>query len=82
MALRSRFFEKLKFLSGLSRLLMVAGVGGIIATIITGRQIILTWSAVSVGLGLAVGFFREAFRSRVRLGDQPKNGEKGSENDL
>ncbi len=54
---------------------MVAGVIGIIATFIAGRQTIFTWSAVSVGLGLAMGFFREAFRPRVRLEDQPKNEE-------
>ncbi len=60
---------------------MVAAVIGIIATFITGKQSILAWSAVSAGLGLALGFFREAFRPRVGFENQSKQEEKRSEND-
>lgn len=49
----------------LSKLLIAAGVLGVVATFLIGQQIILTWSAVSIGVGLALGFFREAFRPRM-----------------
>jgi len=52
-------------LQPLSKLLIAAGVLGVVATFVVGQQIILTWSAVSIGVGLALGFFREAFRPRV-----------------
>lgn len=58
-------FEKLRMLHLISKLLIAAGVLGLIATFFIGQQIILTWSAVSIGLGLALGFFREAFRPRM-----------------
>ncbi len=61
----STFFEKLRILQPLSKAFMAVGVLGVVATFLTRQQIILTWSAVSIGLGLALGFFREAFRPRV-----------------
>jgi hypothetical protein len=61
----SGFFEKLRMLQPLSKLFMAGGVLGVVATFLTGQQTILTWSAVSIGLGLALGFFREAFRPRA-----------------
>ena len=68
----SRFFDKLGFLWPLAKLFMALGVIGMIATLLTRRQSILNWSAVSVGLGLALGFFREVFRPKVAVEeDQP-----------
>jgi hypothetical protein len=61
----SHFFQKLGVLQPVSKLFMALGVIGIIATFLTGLQTILTWSAVSIGLGLALVFFREAFRPRT-----------------
>ena len=52
------FFEKLRILQPLSTGFMALGVLGVVATFLTEQQIILTWSAVSIGFGLALAFFR------------------------
>jgi len=70
-----RLFQKLGVLHLVSKLFMALGVVGIIATFLTGKQSILTWSAVSVGAGLAVGFFRQAFRPKA---GQPKSDTAGT----
>jgi hypothetical protein len=60
-------------------LLLRVSIGRLLG-LFTVRQYLLTWSAVLIGLGLALGFFREAFRPRIGF-EESSDKNKSSEND-
>jgi hypothetical protein len=73
-----RFFGKTRLLSLVARVFMSAGVIGVVFALVTHKQNVLSWSAISVGAGLAVGFAREAFRPRRQLEEDPGKTEADS----
>ena len=58
------FYEKTRFLSSLAKVLLLCGLIGIITSLLIGKQDILTGAAVLIGLGIALMFFRDAFRPK------------------
>lgn len=63
---RMTFVERIGFLGPSGRILVGLGAGGALVALIMRREEILTGAAVSLGLGLAMIFFREAFRPRLK----------------
>jgi hypothetical protein len=75
-----RFFEKIGLLAKLGKGLIALAVLGLLTGFFTTNQSLLTWSAIAGGVGLALIFFREAFRPKVGFGDESKE-DKDSDND-
>lgn len=69
------FFDHIAFFAPTGRILVGLGVAGALTSLLLRREDILTWAAVSLGLGLAMIFFREAFRPKLR----PQGGPKAAE---
>jgi hypothetical protein len=77
----SRFFGNTGFLWPLAKLFMSIGVIGVIFAFVTRKQNVLSWSAISVGVGLALGFFREAFGPRTQLDEHADKAKVDSDSD-
>ena len=63
---RKTFVERIGCFGPSGRILVGLGACGALVALITRREEILTGAAVALGMGLAMIFFREAFRPRLK----------------